>query len=609
MPTTPATTTAPVISSPTFGATLVRRLRMRMPDDPMMGYAQEAFTIMLVFSAPFAFSQAVLIMIKEPWTTMPTFGRVASNMMLAVVLSVALFTQVWHGRIRPAARLLSAAMLMYVTAYAAMFGLRGSPTPFAMTFGSVAALAIVESPRRLGYWGFAFGAVLLYALLVHPPYTFQPAPLTQITSVLWTFFVFVLYLSNFRRAISHAVESLSEQTTTLAATNADLHRTIAERDRLSRQLANSQRLEAMGRMAGSIAHDFNNLLTVIRGYTDLIAAETPASSPRRTEVELLTKAVARASGVTREVLDFASPHQITLERLDLSRFVRDLTPGFQRLLPPRVTLDIDAVSASCEVLANRAQLERLLLNLVTNARDVTPPGGRVRVSVAGNATSVHCRVLDGGPGVPPELRDRIFEPFFTTKGTTGGTGLGLASAYSIARQHHGALTVDDAVGGGAVFTLELPRATTGEIAATDDDVTPRASAPERKALSGVHVMLVEDDDAVRRLATRLLHRSGASVTAFDNGVDAVDYLTRESPLSAPNLIVTDLRLPRGSGAEVIDAAQRVTPDTALVAISGFLEDPVVADRAARGELRFLSKPFSEVQLLEAIDDARRHLSR
>lgn len=593
--------------SPTVGLRLVRWLRMHPPENPTHRRAQEAFAIMYLCSASFALLQSMMIVFKEGADTLPNIGRVSANLFLAGCLTLSLFGFLRRGRVLTAARLTSVALLSYVTAYGLLFGLRGSPTPFAMTFGAVAALALVESRRMLALWGGAFGVVLTFALLITPPYVFQPPRLTQLTSVLWTYMVFVLFLSEFRRAISQAVDSLSQQTRILEDTNADLHRTIAERDRLSAQLANSQRLEAMGRMAGSIAHDFNNLLTVIRGYTDLIANDTPKSSTHRTEVELLTQAVTRASGVTRQVLDFASPHAIALVPLDLGQFVRDLTPGLQRLVPSNVTLDVDTPPTACPVRADRAQLERLLLNLATNACDVTPPGGRIVVQVSASEHVVTCRVIDSGTGVPVELRDRIFEPFFTTKGTTGGTGLGLASAYAIARHHEGMISVADAPGAGAAFTLELPRASVEELYSAQ---TPNTSSATRRALDGVSVMLVEDDPAVRRLATRLLHRSGAEVTAFDNGADAVIHLHDEVARDRPiDLIVTDLRLPRGSGAEVIAVARRASPATALVAISGFLEDPAVAERAARGELCFLSKPFSEGQLLDAIDDARRGVAR
>jgi signal transduction histidine kinase/CheY-like chemotaxis protein len=606
--------------SRTLGAWLVTRLRMQVPDGAMLQRAQEAFALMQVTAAPAALLQLFIVAAREGWHSPEVQARLIVNLSLSVVMLTGLFGFTRRGRIVSAARFSALGMVLFDLFFAWAYGLRGTPTPYVVTLAIIAIIALVERPRLLAIWSTLYGAVLVYGLLTEPRWTFSPHPISLASGVLFTLTFFCLFLVEFRAAMDASISAAARQAASLASANADLHRTMAERDALSSRLATSQRVEAMGRMAGSIAHDFNNLLTVIRGYADLVAEDTPRASPRRTEVDLLVQAVGRASNVTREVLDFAAPRPITTVATDIAAFVRQLSPSFGQLLAPRVTLALEVPEHThCVAEVDRAQLERLLLNLVTNARDVTPDGAVVRVEVSCDDALVTVRITDRGPGVPLALRERIFEPFFTTKGTTGGTGLGLASSFSIARQHGGCLRVDDADGGGAVFTLTLPISVAeGAVieplvaVATTPAIVPRPVAATRpfapgRSLDGMRVMLVEDDDALRRLATRLLERAGASVQAFDNGSDAVAHLRGASMSEAPiQLLVTDLRLPSGSGADVIDVARSLTPPIAIVAISGFLEDADVADRAAKRELRFLPKPFSERHLLDAIDEACRY---
>jgi CheY-like chemotaxis protein len=311
-----------------------------------------------------------------------------------------------------------------------------------------------------------------------------------------------------------------------------------------------------------------------------------------------------------------------------------------------VTLRVDLPSSPVYAMADRAQLERLLMNLTLNARDVTPPGGSVVLTVQAVDQRVVCRVVDRGPGVPVALREQIFEPFFTTKGTTGGTGLGLASAFVIARKHGGTLQLGETPGGGATFTLELPRlappgrtgagakagttptaplaAIPDGSAAADVPVRVRARAPlpstptapdveipddTSTLLAGMAVLVVEDDLLLSTLVTRFLEAAGATVHAIDNGEDAMTYVRGAIAAGTPlDLVVTDLRMPRGSGAHVIAAAREREVPLPIVATSGYLDDAVVAALAARRVLYFLSKPFSERQLHVAIAVARRYAS-
>lgn len=571
----------------------------------MLRRTQEAFALMQSTAAPAALLQALVVLRAEGLTGTSLAIRLSVNLALATIMLIGLIAFTRRGKVYAAARFVGFGMILFDLTFAIAFGMRGSPTPYVITLAIMAVLAMVERPRVLAAWTALFAAVLIYGLLATPLWPFNPRPVSLVTGVAFTLAFFGLYLTEFREAMLDAVANIRQQADALTRTNADLRRTIVERDELSAQLATAQRLEAMGRMAGSIAHDFNNQLTVIRGYADLIANDTPSVSPLRAEMEQLVSAISRASNITREVLDFATPRAIALQPTDLVDVIRRLGPDLRRLILPRVRLEVDLPTAPCIAAADRAQVERLILNLAINARDVTPANGAVTVRVYAKGDRVFCQVTDGGPGVPLAIRDRIFEPFFTTKGTTGGTGLGLASSYAIARQHGGVIRVDDAEGGGASFTFELPRHSSSDLPA----IVPAFDATlleRRLPLDGKSVVLVEDDEALRRLAMRMLQRAGAIVSAFDNGVDAVEYIAHADREHSPvQLIVTDLRLPRGSGADVIAAARALSAPIAIVAISGFLEDPAVAERAAREELFFLPKPFCERQLLSAIDSAQR----
>jgi len=573
---------------------------MRLPVDPLQQRAQEAFAVMQVVAALGALMQVFVISLRDGWTDPYVRVRVLINALISVLMIAGLLLFTRPGRILAAARFTAVGILLFNLGFASAYGLRSTPTPYLLTFALLSVVALVERPRMMAAWVILNGGVLVYGLLNEPRWALAPSPLSIATGVLFILGFCTLFAVEVRSTVADAITAVRAQADSLARTNAELRQSIEERNRLTEQLATAQRLDAMGRMAGSIAHDFNNLLTVIAGYAGLIADDTPPDAARRADVDHLNSAVSRASRVTREVLDFASPRPIALQPTDLAAFLRELLPSLRTLVSPRNTLVLDTEDVGTAGLASvdRAQLERLIMNLVTNARDVTPPGGQIRLELSADEERVQCRVFDSGPGVALELRERIFEPFFTTKGTAGGTGLGLASAFSIARQHGGTIHVDDAPNGGAVFTVDIPRA-----------APQPASAPEifpdapRRPLSGLNVVLVEDDLPVRRLATRLLERAGGRVQAFDNGADAIGHL-RDASTNVVHLVVTDLRLPGGSGSEVIEAARKRTPSIAIVAVSGFLDDALVAEWAARQELQFLAKPFSERDLLEAIARAR-----
>ena len=623
---------------------MVALLGLQVPDDAFERRAQRAIVLVQAATAFSFVVQAIVVAATEDLTIPAIRGRLVAIALTSLVLVGILFVS-RAGRLRLSGRITAGFTLLLLLAFGRWTGLRASPSAFVFCTGIIGALVLVESPRLIKWWVATFLAVFTYGILADPIWPVAPSRASALNGVILSVTFFTVYMKEFRDTLMDGIESLTGQTARLSESNRELEAALRARDALSEQLANAQRLEAMGRMAGSIAHDFNNQLTVIRGYADLVAKGITPGSSRMAEVQQLANAVTRASSITREVLDFASPHALPLEATDVAALARDLTPDLTQLLAPAVSLRVELPSTPVYAMTDSAQLERLLMNLTLNARDVTPPGGSVTLIVRGVDQRVVCRVIDGGPGVPVALREQIFEPFFTTKGTTGGTGLGLASAFVIARKHGGTLQLGDTPGGGATFTLELPRivppgrsgpsakptvtptATLAAIpdvpaSAADVPVRVRARAPLPPAppapaveipndtsalLAGMAVLVVEDDLLLSALLARFLEAAGATVHAIDNGEDAVTYVRGAIAAGTPlDLVVTDLRMPRGSGAQVIAAAREQEVPLPIVAMSGYLDDAVVAALAARRVLYFLSKPFSERQLHVAIAVARRY---
>lgn len=624
-----------------LGDRLVAMLGLEAPTDPFERRAQRAIVSVQAATAFSFLVQTIVVAATEDLSLPFVRGRLVGVAFTALVLGAILFVS-RPGRLRLSGRLSAGVTILLLLAFGRWSGLGASPGAFVFSMGVIGALILVESPRLIKWWVAAFLATFAFGLLVDPVWPVGPSRASQVNGILLSVTFFAMYMREFRDTLVEGMDSLTHQTRRLLKANRELEESLSARDALSAQLASAQRLEAMGRMAGSIAHDFNNQLAVIRGYADLIAKGITPGSPRQDEVRQLSGAIARATSITREVLDFASPHGFPLEATDVVALVRAFTPDLTQLLAPAVALRVDLPSSPLYAMADRAQLERLLMNLTINARDVTPPGGAVALTVQLVGEQVVCRVVDGGPGVPAELRDQIFEPFFTTKGTTGGTGLGLASAFVIARKHGGTLQLSDTPGGGATFTLALPRIAPPDPTAVSipDRATPtetlaaippmpsaaatvrvRARAPlpppapdvevpedTSTLLAGMAVLLVEDDRVLSVLIARFLEAAGATVHTIDNGEDAATYLRESNAAGTPlDLVVTDLRMPRGNAFDVIAVARQREQPPPIVVMSGYLDDPGVAALAARRALNFLAKPFSERELHVAIASARRNV--
>jgi PAS domain S-box-containing protein len=380
---------------------------------------------------------------------------------------------------------------------------------------------------------------------------------------------------------------------------------VTQQTRLQEQLIQSQKMEGLGQLAGGVAHDFNNILTAILGQAELARRGLPPDDPRRAAIEQIDKAAERAAAMTRQLLAFARKQIVRPRVLDISDVVRNLTPMLRQLLRGDIETELRLADAPLYARVDRTQLEQVILNLVVNARDAMPEGGRVTITttelqlgeavVAGGARRpaghyVELTVADTGIGMDAKTQRRIFEPFFTTKPPGEGTGLGLATCFGIVQQAGGVIAVESAPGCGATFRVLLPRV-------TQDQPDAAAPAPAERLRGRETILLVEDDPAVRRVAVETLEDAGYRVLGAANGEEALEVL--RDPAEPVHLLITDVRLPRRNGFVLRREAGALRPGLRALFISGGVEG--AADSAAADDSTpLLCKPFTPEALLRQV---------
>jgi len=370
------------------------------------------------------------------------------------------------------------------------------------------------------------------------------------------------------------------------------------------RLRHSQRLEAIGRLAGGIAHSFNNLLAALAFRIELILDENNSEDDRRRHAEEIQKAGERAGALARQLLAFSRKQALNPERLWLSQVIETLVPMLRRLLGEDVELELDLASQAGLVYADLGQLEQVLLNLVANSRDAMPEGGVLTLRTADAALEegndlgltpglyAMLQVADTGVGMTPEVLSHLFEPFYTTKERGRGTGLGLATVYGIVRQSGGELQVESELGQGTRFTVYLPQA-------AERAEEPARLPVERRVTNGSEViLLVEDEDNIREPAAEILEARGYVVLPARNGAEALEIANHHD--GAIDLMVTDVVMPRLSGSRLAEALEPSRPDMRVLYISGYPEDAIVHHGVLEPRHRFLQKPFPPGILLQTV---------
>ncbi|MGD0014328.1 MAG: PAS domain S-box protein [Bryobacteraceae bacterium] len=392
---------------------------------------------------------------------------------------------------------------------------------------------------------------------------------------------------------------------------------ITERTRIEEQLRQAQKMEAVGRLAGGIAHDFNNLLMIMLAHGELAKESLPAESPARANIDNILGAAERASALTSQLLTFSRRQTVQSQVLDLNRVVAETGAMVRRILGEDVELEIIPGRDLQRVRADGGQLAQVLLNLVVNARDAMPRGGKLTIATASTRVGapgsrgveglrpgryVTLAVIDTGTGMSQEVQSHLFEPFFTTKPTGKGTGLGLTTVYGIVKQAGGEIRVSTRPGHGTTFRIYLPAA---------DDVEAEGVERAADTLGGSEsILLVEDDPEVRQIAVQLLTALGYRALAAESGQEALHLFRERSPV---DLVVTDIVMPGMNGAELAEQIQALRPGTPVLFISGYADASSLTPGFSINAEDLLPKPFTAEALgrkiRQTLQRARAQLAR
>ncbi|HTZ81702.1 MAG TPA: PAS domain S-box protein [Candidatus Acidoferrales bacterium] len=382
---------------------------------------------------------------------------------------------------------------------------------------------------------------------------------------------------------------------------------VAESKKLEQQYLQSQKMEVVGLLAGGISHDFNNLLGVVLGSADLLLDDAAPNQQRH--LEAIKKAGQSAAHLIRQLLAFSRKQVLHPALLNLNGVVIDVGKMLQRIIGEDVRIVTDLDTGIGAIRADRGQIEQILLNLATNARDAMPNGGTFTVRTQNAELSqddvsryayiqpgayVRLRVSDTGVGMSEEVRTRIFEPFFTTKEKGRGTGLGLATVYGIVKQSGGYIWASSEIGSGTTFDIYLPRLQE-EVPEETRDLQPRGEYPRGTET----ILLLEDEDSLRQVMCEFLMASGYNVLQANRAEIAADLATQYK--GAIPLIISDVVLPEISGPKAVSKLKRLHPEMQALFVSGYAEVPVAQQLIAEGAV-LLQKPVSRIDLLEKVDE-------
>ena len=385
-------------------------------------------------------------------------------------------------------------------------------------------------------------------------------------------------------------------------------RDVTARRQLASHLAQADRLDSIGKLAGHIAHDFNNLLTAIIGNAEIALRQLEPTDRAAADVAKIMDVSRRASSLTRQLLSFARRQSTTTRVIDVRSFIEEATPLLKRVVGDQIRLDVHLDPGTPNVRFDPTQLEQVLVNLAANARDAMQSGGTMSIATTRRLVREDETALDGripgdylvltvsdtGVGMSPEVRQRIFEPFFSTKHKQGGTGLGLAVAYGAVRQHNGTIEVESAEHHGATFRILVPATTTAPDKQQAAEVAPQAPRGRET------ILLAEDQDDVRSTLARLLRSHGYAVIDTADGADALAKIER-GEMPPFQLVITDLVMPQVGGEALVAALRPNYPDVPVLVISGFDQQGSLRRMYERGHATaFLEKPFEGQPMLKLV---------
>jgi len=377
--------------------------------------------------------------------------------------------------------------------------------------------------------------------------------------------------------------------------------------RAEEMLMQAQKMEAIGRLAGGVAHDFNNMLMVIQGFTDFVTKNTPKDHPNHHYLSEVRKATDRATSLTHQLLAFGRKQVLFVEAFSLNLLIEDTAKMLQRLIGEDVRLEVSCAADLPSVYADRSQLVQILMNLAVNARDAMPTGGTIFIETsAGELTEAHhqempyvkpgryavLKVRDTGSGMDAETLEHLFEPFFTTKRRGEGTGLGLATVYGIVKQTGGYVWCTSKPGEGAEFSVYLPFA--GE--AREEATVPRAQ--ETSAGGDETILVVEDEEMVRRVIVQVLRENGYAVLEAANGRVAVELVGQ--PGEKIDLIVSDVVMPEMNGTEMVERVRALHPEVKVIFMSGYADERAKELSRFVAHREYLQKPVQPAKLLATI---------
>ena len=407
---------------------------------------------------------------------------------------------------------------------------------------------------------------------------------------------------------AHGNDEVAQVTRAFDRMRHTLLRNQTQREELELQLRQSQRMEAMGRLAGGVAHDFNNLLTVIKGHSDILLEKISPDDPLHSSSQQIARTADRAASLTRQLLIFSRKQVLRPNVLDLNAVIADMDKLLRRLIREDIEMIFRPGDSLARIKADPSQIEQMIMNLVVNARDAMPEGGKLLLETCNITVQeefarsrpplqpgsyVLFTASDTGCGISPEIRAHIFEPFFTTKEEEQGTGLGLATVYGVVKQSNGFIWIDSEPGKGARFEIYLPASD----AAADVVYTAQKTTPA--CVRSESILIAEDEDAVREVTAEFLAAAGYRVFTARDGNEALEIAEKMG--KRLNVLLTDMVLPQIHGPELAQRILAIHPRVKIIYASGYLEcqkDAEIVNSAA-----FLTKPFTRADLLRTVEAA------